>query len=76
MLEIPFVAVGDAAVVVSGLVLGVGLDGFVEVGDGAVEVALALIGLTAVVVGGGKFGIELDRLAEVLDARSISPLAR
>ena len=48
-------------------VLRVELDRLIEVGDGAVGVALHAVGHAAVVEGHRHAGIELDRLVEVGD---------
>ena len=50
------------------------LDGAVEVGDGALVVALQPVGRAAIVVGDVVIGIEPDRLLEVGDGAVGSPL--
>ncbi len=52
----------------------VGLDRLVEVGDGAVDVALVLVDGAAVVERDGEVRVELDRLVEVGDGAVRSPL--
>ena len=70
----PLAAPGEAAVGVGGGVFRIEPDRLVEVGDGAVVVALVALGDAAVGVGDGVFRIEPDRLVEVGDGAVVVAL--